>query len=165
LDDVNLLPPESIRLALYLLLAWAFPRLIGDFHRFIGGPAERLAVRIVKRAAGRLPWMDRGRYEEEWLAELEGLPHGTYRLLFAISVMWGSRRLRGLLKTPPPPKRIGPADVADIVRRDHRITATIASIAALCAIVAGWPELGLAGRMVLAVIVGTLIFVATMRQL
>jgi exopolysaccharide biosynthesis polyprenyl glycosylphosphotransferase len=64
-----------------------------------------LAVQIVRRAARILPPSARGRYLEEWLAELEFLGgRGLSKLIFAVRLLLGARRVRrsllGLPETP-----------------------------------------------------------------
>lgn len=55
------------------------------------GPAQRA---LLRRAAARLPIEHRGRYIEEWMAELDALPKAPLtRFLFTASLLVRSRRL------------------------------------------------------------------------
>ena len=64
-----------------------------------------LAAQIVRRAARMLPPSSRGRYLDEWLAELEFLGgRGLSKLIFAVRLLLRARRVRrSLLGMPETP--------------------------------------------------------------
>ena len=91
-------------------MTWFVLTLLGAFIQVVVaellGWADRLAQRMISRAARGFPECSRSRYENEWLAELEAFPGlGISKMIFAFRVWIGARETRLALNADSPSSR------------------------------------------------------------
>lgn len=94
-----------IPVVIFTLTAIVLPVVVSELTEW----TPRLALRIVQRAAGALPEPHSERYGEEWAAELESVPGKISKLIIALSIFIGMRRLRRSL-----PTQVGHAEAATL---------------------------------------------------
>lgn len=85
-----------IAAVIFVVTAIVLPIVLTELTAW--GP--RVAVRIVHRAARQLTPPHSDRYAQEWAAELDSVPGQLSKVLKALSIFCGMRRLRQSLPTP-----------------------------------------------------------------